>query len=111
MPVKELKETIATKAPFFESFFESSFYKAIVVTLIAAFAVELRLQIENKNSKLHHYVKQITKLNELKLHHKVMFTILVTFIAAILVLLIIFTFHYLLGKVIKLDKTYITPFY
>lgn len=108
---KELKESVAKKAPFFESFFTSSFYKAVVATLIAAFAVELRLQIEDEKSKLHQFVKQTTKLEELKIHHKILFTILITFIAAIIVLILIFTFHYIMGKVIKLDNTYITPFY
>lgn len=108
---KEIKETYATRAPFFESFFQSSFYKAVNITLIAALAVEIRLMIENKNSKLHKYIKQITKLDELRTNHKVFFTILITFISAVIILLIIFTINYIFDKVIKLDKAYITPFY
>jgi hypothetical protein len=108
---KELKETVAKNAPFFKAFFESSFYKAVVATLIVAVAVELRIQIEDKKSGLHHFIKNTSKLEELKAHHKVLFIILITFISAILVLLVIFAFHYLMGKVIKLDTTYITPFY
>lgn len=110
MPEK-IKEAVAKKAPFFDAFFDSSFYKGLVATLIAVFAVELRMMIEDKNSTLHKYIKQVSKLEELKTHHKIFFTFLITFIASIIVLILIFTYHYIKGKVIKLDKSYITPFY
>jgi hypothetical protein len=110
MPEK-IKESIATRAPFFDAFFDSSFYKGLVATLIAVFAVELRMLIEDKNSRIHKYIKQISKLEELKVHHKILFTFLITFIASIIVLILIFSYHYFKGKVIKFGNTYITPFY
>jgi len=106
-----VKESVAKKAPFFDAFYTSSFYKAMAITLISALAIELRLQIEDQNSKIHRLIKNTTKLEELKIHHKILFSILITFIASIIVLLSIFTFHYIMGKVIKLDHAYITPFY
>lgn len=110
MPEK-IQEAVAKKAPFGQAFFDSSFYKGLVATLIAVFAVELRMMIEDKNSKIHKYVKQVSKLEDLKTHHKILFTFLITFIAAIFVLILIFTYHYFKGKVIKFNNTYITPFY
>ena len=110
MPDK-IRESVASKAPFFDAFFDSSFYKGLVATLIAVFAIELRMLIEDKNSKIHKYIREISKLDELKIHHKILFTFLITFIASIIVLILIFSYHYLKGKVIKFNNTYITPFY
>ena len=110
---KEIRESIARpkQAPFLQSFYESSFYKAIVITLIAAVASELRIQIENENSALHKHLKFFSSLEKLHIHHKVLFTVLITFLAAIIVLFTIFTVHFIFGKVIKLGESYITPFY
>ena len=67
------------------SFIKAFFLHAFVSAITAALAIEVRIQLENKSSNLFKYISNITPEDGINGLHKIIFTIITTFIIYIII--------------------------
>ena len=67
------------------SFIKAFFLHAFVSAITAALDIEVRIQLENKSSNLFKYISNITPEDGINGLHKIIFTIITTFIIYIII--------------------------
>jgi hypothetical protein len=87
------------------SYFNAFFLNALVTALIAAIAIELRLQLANKNSNIYDFFNKIIHGDELLEYQSFIIEFFITFIISFLVYLMMYLiFDFGGGMMIYTDK-------